>query len=141
MPPRRNIVSRLSTGSSSASRKQAGMDSDMRQDHLWSRRGVVKGAAGAAAVGAVTLASPHTAQAGTTSAGDRPGRAGRAGRAGTAASAAVPNQADRPAGEETIVVHVRDARTGQLDIFVGERHIQVRDRDLASRLIAVIEAR
>ena len=106
------------------------MDSGMRQDQLWSRRGVVKGAAGAAAVGAVTLASPRTAQAETTAAADR------SGQAGAAAAAAAPNQAGHPTVEETIVVHVRDARTGQLDIFVGERHVQVRDRDLASRLIA-----
>jgi hypothetical protein len=41
-----------------------------------------------------------------------------------------------PVVEETMTVHVRDARTGLLDIYVGERHIQVRDRDLAARLIA-----
>ena len=35
-----------------------------------------------------------------------------------------------------MTVHVRDARTGQLDIYVGERHVQVRDRDLTARLIA-----
>ena len=109
------------------------MDSDKRHDQLWSRRGVVKGAAGAAAVGAVTLASPRTAQAETASA---TARRGRTGRAGAAASAAVPNQNVHPMAGETMTVHVRDARTGQLDIYVGERHVQVRDRDLAARLIA-----
>jgi hypothetical protein len=39
------------------------------------------------------------------------------------------------ASEETIVVHLRDARTGRLDLYVGDRHVEVNDRDLASRLV------
>ena len=96
------------------------MESGMQHTGLLSRRGVVKGAAGAAAVGAVTLASPRTAQAETEPVPARRG-AGRQ---------------DHPVVEETMTVHVRDVRAGLLDIYVGERHIQVRDKDLASRLIA-----
>ncbi|WP_433531562.1 hypothetical protein ACQPYA_05550 [Micromonospora sp. CA-263727] len=36
--------------------------------------------------------------------------------------------------DETIVVHLRDARNGTLDVFVGESRLQVRDKDLANRL-------
>nr|MDT0659231.1 hypothetical protein [Micromonospora sp. DSM 115978] len=35
---------------------------------------------------------------------------------------------------EPIVVHLRDAASGTLDVFVGEQRIEVKDRDLASRL-------
>ena len=35
---------------------------------------------------------------------------------------------------EPIVAHVRDARTGEVDLFVGTRHIRVHDTDLAARL-------
>ncbi|MEY9930807.1 hypothetical protein ABH926_005454 [Catenulispora sp. GP43] len=112
------------------------MDSDKRHDQLWSRRGVVKGAAGAATVGALTLVSPRAAQAETAPAADRPDRPDRPDRGRAAASAAVPAPAGRFADGETMTVHLRDARTGELDIYVGERHVRVRDRDLAARLIA-----
>lgn len=36
---------------------------------------------------------------------------------------------------ETIVVHLRDAGSGTLDVFAGTRRIEVRDPDLAARLI------
>ncbi|MFG2060524.1 hypothetical protein ACGFIK_03805 [Micromonospora sp. NPDC048871] len=35
---------------------------------------------------------------------------------------------------ETIVVHLRDGRSGIMDVFVGESRIEVRDRGLADRL-------
>ncbi|MDG4833106.1 hypothetical protein O7627_27925 [Solwaraspora sp. WMMD1047] len=35
---------------------------------------------------------------------------------------------------QPIVVHLRDAASGTLDIFVGEARIEVKDRDLAARL-------
>jgi hypothetical protein len=31
-------------------------------------------------------------------------------------------------------VHVKDARSGDLDIYRGTTHVRVRDRDLAARL-------
>jgi hypothetical protein len=34
-----------------------------------------------------------------------------------------------------VVAHVRDARTGLIDVYVGERHVEVRDRRLAAHLI------
>jgi hypothetical protein len=36
--------------------------------------------------------------------------------------------------EDPIVVHLRDAASGTMDVFVGTSRIQVRDRGLADRL-------
>jgi hypothetical protein len=105
------------------------MDSGMRADHRPSRRALVRGAAGAATVGAVAIASSGTAQAKTKATPEsRPGAAGSV--------AAGADRAGHGAPEETIVVHLRDARTGHLDLYVGDRHVQVFDRDLAARLAA-----
>lgn len=38
------------------------------------------------------------------------------------------------ASNQAIVVHVRDVKAGLLDVFVGERLVQVHDRELTSRL-------
>ena len=85
-----------------------------------SRRSVLKGAAGvgAAGIAATTLA----------------------GMVAPAASAAVRgHQADGAAGEaasgEDIVVHVRNAATGELAIYHGTSETEVRDRALAARII------
>ena len=40
-----------------------------------------------------------------------------------------------------VVVHVRDAKSGRLDIFVGESRIEVRDRDLAASLVKAARRR
>ncbi|MFI7425581.1 hypothetical protein ACIBPB_01200 [Micromonospora sp. NPDC049836] len=37
--------------------------------------------------------------------------------------------------DEPIVVHLRDAASGALDVFVGSTRIEVRDRGLANRLV------
>ncbi|MDG4802816.1 hypothetical protein [Micromonospora sp. WMMD980] len=37
--------------------------------------------------------------------------------------------------DEPIVVHLRDAATGTMDIFVGTTRVEVRDRGLADRLV------
>lgn len=37
---------------------------------------------------------------------------------------------------EPVVVHVRDASSGKIDLFVGTRHISVQDRALASRIVS-----
>jgi hypothetical protein len=36
------------------------------------------------------------------------------------------------------VVHLRDARSGEMDIFAGTRHARLRDPDLAARLTRAI---
>lgn len=67
--------------------------------------------------------------------------AATAGVAGAAASVAGLSEAfeKRPeaaeaAAAEPIVVHLQDLRSGRLEVFAGERRIEIRDRDLAARL-------
>jgi hypothetical protein len=43
-----------------------------------------------------------------------------------------------PAAGEDVVVHVRDVRTGELDVFSGTSHIRLSDPDLAARLARAI---
>jgi hypothetical protein len=84
-----------------------------------SRRSVLSGAAGLAGAGlaatalAGTLASPAAASAGAPRA-----HSGRA-----AASPADP-----------VIVHIRDLRSGEMDVFAGETTARFRDPDLAARL-------
>jgi hypothetical protein len=86
-----------------------------------SRRSVLRGAAGAGAAGiaaAAFMGGALPAAAGTTAAGASRG-------AGTAA-----------AGEPgPVVVHVRDAATGEMDVFRGTTHTRVHDKELAARLV------
>jgi hypothetical protein len=44
-------------------------------------------------------------------------------------------------GNESIVVHVRDAATGTMDIFIGESRVQVRDADLAASIAEAAQQR
>jgi hypothetical protein len=37
-------------------------------------------------------------------------------------------------GTDEVVAHVRDIRTGEIDIYSGTRQVSVRDRQLAARL-------
>jgi hypothetical protein len=96
-----------------------------RQDHpdgsqCPSRRTVLRGAAGAGAAGVAA-----TAMSGLGSA---------------AYAADTRTGTQRPADElaadnsEQFVVHVRDARTGQIDVFRGDRQTRLYDRDLAKLL-------
>lgn len=88
-----------------------------------SRRSVLRGAAGAGAAGVAVTAL--------------------GGFGLTAASAAVKTRAHstsahdsaQDAASDAIVVHVRDAASGDIEIFRGTTAIQVRDRDLAARLV------
>jgi hypothetical protein len=36
------------------------------------------------------------------------------------------------------VVHVRDSRTGDIDVFAGTSQSRLRDRDLAARIVRAI---
>ena len=38
--------------------------------------------------------------------------------------------------DEAVVAHVRDAKKGQIDLFVGTRHFTLEDRGLASRILS-----
>ena len=86
-----------------------------------SRRSVLRGAAGVGAAGlAATLAST-------------PALAGRTAKR----AASEPHQASEPTVAEPVVVHVRDLRTGQMDVYRGTSHVRVHDRQLAAQLARV----
>ncbi len=46
----------------------------------------------------------------------------------------MPHAVDPADDSEQFVVHVRDARTGQIDVFRGNGQIRLHDRDLARLL-------
>jgi hypothetical protein len=83
------------------------------------RRGMLRGAAG---IGAAGLAAGVLAGAAAV-----PAAAATAKATGPGETAAVPH-------EEPLVVHVRDARTGVVDLYTGTRHVRFTDRQLAARL-------
>ena len=87
-----------------------------------SRRSVLYGAAGLAGAG---LAA--TALAGTLAA---PAAAATAGapRAHPGQAAGAPNPA------QPVIVHIRDLRSGEMDVFAGESTARLRDPGLAARL-------
>jgi|SRR5580692_3599954 hypothetical protein len=95
-----------------------------------SRRSVLRGAAGAGAAG-LTATVLAGAAAGPALAAGRPA-AGR-----PAGDRHVPRDLDEGAGED-VIVHVRDVRSGELDVFSGTSHTRLRDPDLAARLVRAI---
>jgi len=87
-----------------------------------SRRSVIRGAATAGAAG---LAA--TALGGALS----PAAAART-------RAAVPAVGDVKAPSGPIVVHVRNATSGDIEVFSGISQTRLRDRDLAARIVRAI---
>ena len=85
------------------------------------RRSLLKGAAavGAAGIAAVALAD-----------GAPPAAASSRSAAGPARGEMAPAR-----GSDPIVVHVRDAATGEMDVFRGTTCTRVRDTEVAARLI------
>ncbi|HXP18169.1 MAG TPA: hypothetical protein VN840_00860 [Streptosporangiaceae bacterium] len=103
----------------------AGQDAGQQEQERLSRRSVLRGAAGAGAAGiaaaALTgVAAPALAASAKPARSAEPGAASRTGDADTA---------------DQIVVHVRDARSGEIDVFRGTSQTSVRDRELAARLV------
>ncbi|MEZ0089087.1 hypothetical protein [Streptacidiphilus sp. EB129] len=96
-----------------------------------SRRGLIRNAAGAGAVGLAAGALLGTA-AGPAAAGVR-GEAEPRG-AVEAEPATVPGSADS-AEQDPVIVHLRDAGSGELDIYRGETHQRVQDPKLAAQLL------
>lgn len=39
---------------------------------------------------------------------------------------------------EHLVAHVKNARTGEISLFVGEREVRIHDRQIAARLVRLI---
>lgn len=95
-----------------------------RQAGGLSRRTVLRGAASAGVAG---LAASALATAAVTPAwaGKAERRPDAAGAEGAAAGAAAPD----------VVVHLRDARSGEMEIFSGTSQTRVRDPELAARLV------
>jgi|HubBroStandDraft_1064217.scaffolds.fasta_scaffold208164_2 hypothetical protein len=95
-----------------------------------SRRSIIRGAATAGAAGlAVTAlggALSPAASASTRSA------------ARTAAPAAAPADGDVHAPSEPIVVHVRNAKSGDIEMFSGTSQTRLHDKDLAARIVRAI---
>jgi hypothetical protein len=56
--------------------------------------------------------------------------------AGRPAAPAAPGQP--PDHDGPIVVHVRDARSGDIEVFAGTSQTRVRDKDLAARIARAI---
>jgi nitrous oxide reductase len=98
-------------------------DDLQEQKHL-TRRSVLRGAAG---VGAAGIAA--TALAGTA-----PAFAATARPTAPAARSAKAGEADAGTTEQ-FIVHVRDARSGEIDVFRGTSHTRVQDPELAARLV------
>ena len=96
-----------------------------------SRRSMLRGAAGIGAAGLAAGAIGGLAAAPAFAATDKPASAGRP------AEAAHAENSDHSDAAEPVVVHVRDARTGELDVFRGTSQVRLRDRDLAARLLQV----
>jgi hypothetical protein len=96
-----------------------------------SRRSLLQGAAAAGAAGLAVTAfgaavSPAAAAASTTS----PARA----RGDLKAPAG--GEVKAPAGP--VVVHVRDAKSGDIEVFSGTSQTTLRDKDLAARIVRAI---
>jgi hypothetical protein len=103
-----------------------------------SRRSMLMGAAGAGAAG-VAAATLGSAVLPALAAGAGPAAAGpRAGRQQAGSQQAGPAQADDLSAAdlaEPVVVHVRDAARGELEVFRGTTATRLQDRDLAARLV------
>ena len=88
-----------------------------------SRRSVLHGAAGLAGAGlaatvmAGTLAAPASA---------------------SAAPRTHPGRAARVSSDEPVIVHIRDVRSGEMDVFAGESQVRLRDPGLAARLTQAV---
>ena len=87
-----------------------------------SRRSLLQGAATAGAAGLAAtaigaVASPALAATGSSPAPDQ-----------------APGQAPGRAPGGPIMVHVRDARSGDIEVFAGTSQTRLRDQDLAARI-------
>jgi hypothetical protein len=92
--------------------------------HRPSRRRVLLGAAGAGVAGLAATGLAGTAPA--VAAARRPMTAKARGTGAEAPDARA---------AEPIVVHLRDASTGEIDVFRGTSQVRLRDPDLAARLV------
>ncbi len=99
-----------------------------------SRRVMLRTAAGASAAG---LMAGGALAALPAAAAARPAPSARhAGRTARSAATATPDPAGGPGGTDgPLVIHVRDAHTGEMDIFTGTTQTRLHDPALAARLV------
>jgi nitrous oxide reductase len=97
-------------------------DADREAHQRLSRRSVLRGAAGAGVAGIAATALAGTAVP-VFAASARP-----------AVPAAHGMKAEAK-DEDQIVVHVRDAKSGEIDVFRGTSQTRLRDPELAARLV------
>jgi hypothetical protein len=93
-----------------------------------SRRSVLRGAAGAGAAGLAM-----TTLAGTAFASPALAAARERDRDASAGASDASDASDDHDGED-VVVHVRDVRSGEMDVYRGTSHVKVTDRALAATL-------
>lgn len=107
---------------SPADRARDDRDRDDREERpRLSRRSILRGAAGAGAAGIAATALAGTAMP-AFAAASRPHHDPK-------------DQAKDTDTSEQVVVHVRDARSGELDVFRGTSQTRLRDPELAARLV------
>jgi nitrous oxide reductase len=87
------------------------------------RRSLLQGAATAGAAGLAVTAMGATASPAL---------------AATSRSSAADQSQDHHEHDGPIVVHVRDARTGDIEVFSGTSQTRMRDKDLAARIARAI---
>jgi hypothetical protein len=96
-----------------------------------SRRSVIRGAATAGAAGlAVTALGGALSPAASAST--------RAAGSTRVAGAAAGTSHEQNAADGPIVVHVRNAKSGDIEVFSGTGQTRVRDADLAARIVRAI---
>ena len=106
---------------------------DANEERRLSRRSLLQGAATAGAAGlavtAIGAAGPALAATSRPHSPDRsPGQApGRP-----------PGRPHSGAPAEPIMVHVRDTRSGDIEVFAGTSQARLRDKDLAARIARAI---
>jgi secreted PhoX family phosphatase len=96
-----------------------------------SRRSLLQGAAAAGAAGLAVTAfgaamSPAAAAASTTSSAPAHG------------DLKAPAGGDVKAPAGPVVVHVRNAKSGDIEVFSGTSQTRLRDKDLAARIVRAI---
>ncbi|MGD0924238.1 MAG: hypothetical protein ABR926_03505 [Streptosporangiaceae bacterium] len=100
-----------------------------------SRRAVLRTAAGASAAAGLAAGAALTAFPAVAAARPAQSRPA-AGRTSRSAAATTPDAvADRGSAAGPLVIHVRDAQTGEMDIFAGTTRTRLRDPALAARLV------
>jgi len=95
-----------------------------------SRRSVLRGAAGVGAVGFAAAVGVGAAAAPALAAGNS--------RPAARPETAQPSTGQSDTAAEPVVVYLRDATSGELDVFSGTSHAVIRDHELAARLSSAV---